>query len=840
MHSFGPLGQRPDTTLERAHSELPPAQSQLLDRPASAALGGIDARQAWQVLRQRQRFVYSVAAVVFAGVMGFTLLSGMQFQATGRLYLGELDDKPQTRKTDEDFLGGERGDVYSEIEIVRSRSLVEQAVLGSGLNVRINPEGEGPLRYWRWRLSRRDPALLDVSASALDAAQTVPRSRLQETQVVNVRFRDRTHYGVWSEDGLHLGDGQLGVPCDVGSVHLVLAAGARGGPQPTAAYELKIEPLEETLLDVEKNLQVSAAKVATATEPVKVLTLEFTNPSPERAAAFLKRLIEGYLRARQSWKTEDASAAEVFVSVQLEEIKRSLDASQRKLAEFRANHPAVVQSSQANSVVEQLANFQQQRLHAHLQENSFREIQQALRQPTPALEAFLVGETPMGEIQDSVLKGIAENLLDAQRTLADLSGRVYEDAPAVVLARARVATQLETARGYVATRLARAQEQVRVLNGVIEQYEAKLQAVPGAELGLAAIERESEVYSRMYTYLLERQQQTQILKASTISKNRILDAPRPPVRESSPKLALRAASALLGLLLGAILVIAQSLWSSALRSEIEVRLLARSPVIASIPTQPPLPGAARPGAAPLFDLLARSGEAVGFAEAFRTLRTNLYDAQPPGAGVVVLVTSPAPADGKTTTALSLASILAADRKQVLVIDADVRKPSHHRLTGHEPQPGLCEWLELERESEHEIDPATHMRAVHVTGGSFDALSAGIAAPIELLSDPALPRLLLRLRERYDYILVDSPSFPLVSDALMLTKHADLVVSVVRLGRTPRKVAEQHIATLAGKSSAHALVINGSDVAASYGQLDYARVAGAVAAASASPTKSRLQ
>jgi tyrosine-protein kinase Etk/Wzc len=838
MHSSGPLGQRPDGTLERALSELPAPLGQLLDPHTPAALGGIDARQAWQVLRQRQRLVLGIAALVFAAVMGFTLLAGMQFQATGRLYLGELNDKPQTRKTDEDFLGGERGDVYSEIEIVRSRSLVEQAVLASALNVRISPEGSSPLRYWRWRWSRRDPALLDLTANAISAAQTVPRSRLQETQVVDVRFNDATHYGVWTEDGRHLGDGQLGVPCDVGPVHLVLAAGARGGPQPTAAYELKIDPLEETLLDVEKNLQVTAAKVATATEPVKVLTLEFTNPSPERAAAFLKHLIQGYLRARQSWKTEDASAAEVFVSVQLEEIKRSLDASQRKLAEFRASHQSVAQSSQANSVVEQLANFQQQRLHAQLQESSFHEIQQALRQATPALETFLVGETPMGEIQDSVLKGIAENLLDAQRTLADLTGRVYEDAPAVVLARARVANQLETARAYVATRLARAQEQVRVLNGVIEQYEAKLQAVPGAELGLAAIERESEVYSRMYTYLLERQQQTQILKASTISKNRILDSPQPPVRESSPKLALRAASALLGLLLGAILVIAQALWSSALRSESEVRMLTRSPVFASIPTQQPLPGAARPGAPPLFDLLARSAEAVGFAEAFRTLRTNLYDAQPPGQGAVLLVTSAAPADGKTTTALSLAAILAADRKQVLVIDADVRKPSHHRLAGHEPEPGLFELLE--RGADEYADPAALMHAVHVTGGSFDALSAGIDAPIELLSDPGLPQLMLRLRERYDYIIIDSPSFPLVSDALMLTKHADLVVSVVRLGRTPRKVAEQHITTLAAKSSAHALVINGSDVAASYGHVDYARVANAVAAAASSPAKSRLQ
>ena len=118
---------------------------------------------------------------------------------------------------------------------------------------------------------------------------------------------------------------------------------------------------------------------------------------------------------------------------------------------------------------------------------------------------------------------------------------------------------------------ARAERNVAALSSVIGSFESKLKSVPGAELGLSQIGRESEVYSRMYSFLLERQQQAAISKASTVSKNRILDYPQVPLREDSPKLALHLASSVLGLLFGAALVILRGLFSGVFRRENDMR-----------------------------------------------------------------------------------------------------------------------------------------------------------------------------------------------------------------------------------------------------------------------------
>lgn len=779
---------------------------EVLRKPELSA-AGVDARHVWLVLRQRSRTVLAAGGLMFGLVMGVTLISNMEFQSSGRLYLGELDGKKQQQVNPQDFLVVGQGDVYSEIEIIRSRSRVQQAVLASGLNVWLRARGEPTAMYWRWLMTRRDPEYLDRTARELSVTHASPVSRAQVPVSLKVRFGKDGKYLAYTREGKLLGSGQLGTPAELPSVHLLLAAGSNGIPRPGARYDLKVRPVEQAVDDALRQLQVTAAKVPTAVEPVKVLNLEFVNESPHKAAAFLKHLMDVYLFERQSWKIEDADAAELFVSKQLESMQQLLGASEDKLAVFRSQNPMVVQQKQGDSVVEQLANYEEQRTGSKLAVSALLVIQQALEQPRPNVESYM-----MGEAQDQMLQSMASTLMDAQNKLAEYQSHLYEGAPAVIQQRATVANQLQMVRRYVASRLARAQEQVRSYDAVIEQARTKLQSVPNAELGLTRIGRESDVYSRVYSYLLERQQQTQILRASTVSKNRIIDLPQVPVHEHSPKLLLRAASGLLGLLLGAIVVVLQSLATTALRTEAELRgALGDTALFASLPNfLRNLRRAPRLRDIPVFDLFSRRDH-VGLAESFRTLRTNLYDALPPGQGKgkVVLVTSPASSDGKTTTTLCLATILAADRKRVLVIDTDLRKPSHHILTNRALEPGLPALLHA-RAATTEV-----IHTVHVTCGSFDVITGGQGAPAELLSTQRFAKLLSGLRGNYDYVLLDSASYPLVSDALVLARHSDFVLSVIRLGSTQRRVAEEHVRDLGRKANGHAVVVNNSDVSNDY-------------------------
>ena len=768
----------------------------------TAGEDGVDVAQLLEALKNHWRFILACGVVLFSVVVGLTMMSRMQFVASGRLYLGEID-RQQASNGDLDISAGGQSDVSSEVEIIRSRAIVQRAVLASGHNVLLSAPGWQRPRYWQWRYSNRDLDLLKAVSDELVATDTALADDVRDAKGYRVVFRSDVEYDLFEEETL-LGQGTLGATLAVDGLSVTLLPGTTRGPKSGAEYEMVVLPTDDVVSEAIDALEVEVPVAAAGTESVKVLNLYYGDGSPYEASNFLKYLMEVYLRERQAWKTEDASAAEAFVSKQLRGMRDSLDATQTKLADYRAENLEVVSENEAQAMAAQVGRFREQLVAARLEVSALQEVRRALRNPRAPVEAYMFGEA-----NDAVLRGLAESLTTSRQELTELRSKFKEAAPDVRQQQAKVDGQLKMIRNYVQNRLARAAESKRELEKVIAELETRLKEVPGAELGLAQIDRESEVYSKMFSYLLERQQQTAIIKASTISKNRIIDAPRLPSYEDSPTMGLRLSSGLVGLLLGMFVVIMRTLASPALRSDSEVRTLSHVPVFASIPNMirtRSLKGARQP---PIFDVLAGGLDNFAFAEAFRTLRTNLYYSLNDGHGKVLLVTSPTPGDGKTTTALSLAAMLAADEKRVLVIDADIRKPSHHEMTGMPLRPGLRGLLAGECSREEITHP------VHLSFGQFDSISFGADSRVELLTSGALNKFLIEARSHYHFIILDSASYPLVSDALALSNLADFVFSVVRLGKTGRSLTEEHLRGISAVSRNHALVVNNSVSALAY-------------------------
>ena len=726
----------------------------------------------------------------------------MQFRSVGRLYLGELEASganAQARAGQElEISASSQGVVGSEMEIIQSRSLVSRAILESGLNVGISALGSKSPRYGEWLLAHRDPLLLDVAGEEVSAQDCLLTDRRAREQAYTLRFVTDTDYEVWRENA-KLGAGKLGEVVRVPGADLHLLAGNERKPRAGSEYAVVVRPLLEVIDAALKSLQVTAPKPSPQSPPVNVITLEFTSGSPRQSAAFLDRLIAAYLSERQSWKVEDAGAAEAFVADQLNNVRTSLDDIQRKLASYRSNNRVVVMDNEAKAMIEQIGKYEEQRVAARLEVAALSDVKRTLKSANPPVGAFLLGEA-----NDKVLEGMADSLTHARQKLTDLDSRFNEAAPEVRDQRSQVDAQLEAIRNYVSSRASRAQESLGTLNGIISQYEKRLQTVPGAELGLLQLSRESDVYSRTYQYLLERQQQTAIIKASTLSKNRVLDAPQPPHHEDSPKLLLRLASAPLGLLLGVALVLARSLFASTVQSEADARsALGATPLLAAVPRRlrrrGERKGVVGPGS---FDVVG-SDQSSPFTEAFRTLRTKLYRSHKSDTGRALLITSPADGDGKTTCALALAALLAADGKRVLVIDADLRRANQSSYFDESQRApaGLCEVLRGEEEWGNVVVP------IETGVGKFYALPAGGIAPAELLSGKRMFELLEDAKKRCDFVLLDAPSFPAVSDALVLSELVDTVLSVVRIGHTPRKAAFEHVRALSGARAAQAVVLN---------------------------------
>ena len=195
------------------------------------------------------------------------------------------------------------------------------------------------------------------------------------------------------------------------------------------------------------------------------------------------------------------------------------------------------------------------------------------------------------------------------------------------------------------------------------------------------------------------------------------------------------------------------------------------------------------------------------AEAFRTFRTTIHFSPRGGQTKVIMVTSPASGDGKSTVASNLAIAIAQGGKRTILIDADCRNPDQHRIFGAASQRGLSTFLG----DDAFADGRAVLPAVPTDIDHLDLMPAGPepANPSELLSSQRFVNLIARLRERYDQIIIDSPPTLPVSDSRIISTFVDGYVLVLRAGKSGRKTARYATELLASVGATPlGLVING--------------------------------
>jgi len=197
-----------------------------------------------------------------------------------------------------------------------------------------------------------------------------------------------------------------------------------------------------------------------------------------------------------------------------------------------------------------------------------------------------------------------------------------------------------------------------------------------------------------------------------------------------------------------------------------------------------------------------------FAEAFRHLRTNIYYAGPLKDDRVILMTSPSQGDGKTLCTLALAASLAADGKRVLVIEGDLHRPAHEALMDLDRGPGFSSLLT------RQVEWREVVRTVTTPYGTFDVIPAGTVppSPTELLSSPQFGLLVTLAKRTYDFVLIDSPPFPSVPDALIMSMHADRVLTVAQPQNTERRATEEHLRRFSASTPRYGVVMNAVDAA----------------------------
>lgn len=327
------------------------------------------------------------------------------------------------------------------------------------------------------------------------------------------------------------------------------------------------------------------------------------------------------------------------------------------------------------------------------------------------------------------------------------------------------------------------------------EFNSKIHQVPEKERRYVEIKRQQEIKEKLYIYLYQKREENALTLASTVMPAKVIDE---PIVTSSPVSPKKKRIWLVALLLGLGLPFAVIFLLDYLNDEVkdlrEFQSVVKAPYLGSVMYQPQE------------DVVAVDGHKnTAQAELFRTIRTNLRFMLPDKKCPVILITSALNGEGKSFVAINTAISLALLKKRVILVGMDIRKPTlakymHIDFKGH-----LTSYL---------LDPDVKIDDMIIQSGvtdNLDVMPAGAIPPNpgELIQSPRVATLFEDLKERYDYIVVDTSPLYLVSDTFHLDKFSDLCIFVTRANYISREMLP-YIQTVYEQQKLHnmACVLNG--------------------------------
>ena len=384
----------------------------------------------------------------------------------------------------------------------------------------------------------------------------------------------------------------------------------------------------------------------------------------------------------------------------------------------------------------------------------------------PALETMLREQATLVTQSAEVLARYGEQHPERQRAVEQLK-RVKE----------LVATEVRRNVDAEAAQVAALQRQELELAAELDQVKAEMLQKQRLQSQYAELKLDEDRARKMYGSLGDRGDEVHLQARSQLNDIRVIDRAIPPTSPAAPNIPLNMAMATMVGALGGVAaaLVRHRMYETISRAE-DVERFLDSSILGLVPTLP------SEGSSTDRALYAFNHPRSQPAEAIRGIRAVLQALPARGAGRCFVVTSCLPGEGKTHTAVGLASAFAQLGTSVLLVDADLRIPRLHEIFGVAESPGIADAL-VDLENPFRFVFRTEIPRLHLLRGG-----KSVEFPNEMLSSPEFERLLAKLCSGYQVVIIDTPPAGLVSDALPLARQADGVIMVVRRGRVPRDLA----------------------------------------------------
>ena len=549
------------------------------------------------------------------------------------------------------------------------------------------------------------------------------------------------------------------------------------------------------------NKYVNELQVAQTAKSTSIAQLQLTDEVPQRSLDYLKQLAIVYNRQANEDKNTIALRTDKFINDRLGKINAELGKTEGQLQNYKQQNGIVELKMNAGNSVANQNNSELKLAEVETQIELFNTIAREVESSSRNLSQVIPSNVGLDDQSStSLINKYNELVLERNRLLRSAS----ESSPVVE----PLTAQIRELNGNIRRAIGAARQNLLIQRDAVlsqvNKFNEQVAETPQQERMLTQIDRQQEVKSGLYLMLLQKREENNISLAATADRGKLIDDPQLLGKISPKSTSIMLVALLIGLVLPVLVILILQFFRYKIEGHDDVARLTKLPIIADV-------AIASNKAKGKADIVVHENQNNQMEEIFRSMRTNLQFMLKEGQKVV-LFTSSTSGEGKTFNAANLSVSFGLLGKKVILVGLDIRRPRLAELFGiNDHKHGITNLLVKDNPTIEDIQEQILPSGVNK---NLDLLMAGPIPPnpAELIARNSLDIIINLLKEKYDYIMIDTAPVGLVTDTLQIARVANASIYMCRADYTP-KSSFNLINALANekKFPNMAIVLNGIDM-----------------------------
>jgi capsular exopolysaccharide synthesis family protein len=508
-------------------------------------------------------------------------------------------------------------------------------------------------------------------------------------------------------------------------------------------------------------------------------------------------LASTYVEQNFKTKFESTMQASDWLSKQLVDLQMKVETSQEKLVRYQKEHEILGTDEKNNIITSKLDELNKEMTMAESDRMQKEAVYRQTQSTDPvAVAAAIIADTSMAGVSSALLDKLREQQVSLRIQVADLStqfGPAYPKVQQLNNQLKEIDVQLKSETNKAVDHLEQqylaALQRETMLRGAFDKQKQEANKLNESAIEYSLLKRDLDSNRTLYEGLLEKLKEAGVTAGLRSNNFRIINVARVPSSPSEPNIPRNLSFALvLGIISGVGLAFLLENMDNTVRTPEQAQLISGLPSLGMIPLGSKSNRLGSSGkrlaltpAKEVVETVTQIRPQSQMAESYRALRTSLLLSNLGAPPKVIMVTSARPQEGKTTTSINTAIVLAQKGVRVLLMDADLRRPSVHKTLGMGPRSGLSNVLTGSATVQQTITTSPILPNLFI-------MPAGTPPPnpAELLASSNMRDLIMELRTQFDHIVIDTPPTLSVTDAVVLSPRADAAILVIRSGQTTKQ------------------------------------------------------